>query len=207
MTDISKTALKQKIKMTIQALGITPSLEGEHLDFFQEVIARHPECPKWGIPSVIGIRRNPVYYSLEVFGVWPSGTYPVSMDKCVNMKLPSNRADMYEAMRNSIDDQILAYRASCDEHVCVFCKSTERIEVDHIILFSELVKQFMVDRTPPTSFGRNRGSAIVLKPGKFCDDWRAFHGAHATFRLLCRTCNGARNSIEKPVVASDGQQP
>lgn len=207
MADISKTALKNKIKMTIQALGVTPSLEGEHLDFFQQVIARHPECPKWGVPSVIGIRRNPVYYSMEVFGVWPSGTYPVSMDKCVNMKLPSNRADMYEAMRNSIDDQILAYRASCDEHVCVFCKSTERIEVDHIILFSELVKQFMVDRIPPTSFGRNRGSAIVLRPGKFCDEWRAFHGENATFRLLCRTCNGARNVNEKPLVASDGQQP
>lgn len=205
--DVSKAALKHKIKMLINTLGVTPSLkDSEHFDFFKQVIARHPECPKWGEPSDIGIRKNVLYRSTEVFGVWPSGTYPVSMEKCINMKLPSTRAELYEAMRNSIDDQIMAYRASCDEHVCVFCQSTSMIEVDHIVLFSDLVKQFLVDKETPTSFGRNRGSAVVLKPGSFCDEWRAFHGNTATFRLLCRGCNGARN-IKKTAAASSEQPP
>jgi len=204
----SKAALKHKIKMLINTLGVTASLKDtEHFEFFKEVIARHPECPKWGEPSDIGIRKNVLYRSTEVFGVWPSGTYPVSMEKCINMKLPSTRAELYEAMRNSIDDQVMAYRASCYEHACVFCQSTSLIEVDHIVLFSDLVKQFLNDRMDlPKSFGRNRGSAVVLKPGSFCDQWRAFHGTTATFRLLCRGCNGARN-IKKPAAASSEQPP
>lgn len=207
MNNISKSALKQQIKMLINTLGVTPSLKNsEHFDFFKQVIARHPECPKWGEPSDIGIRKNVLYRSTEVFGVWPSGTYPVSMEKCIHMKLPSTRAELYEAMRNSIDDQIMAYRASCDEHACVFCQSTSLIEVDHIVLFSDLVKQFLVDKEPPTSFGRNRGSAVVLKPGSFCDEWQAFHQDRATLRLLCRDCNGARN-IKKPAAASSEQPP
>jgi len=207
--DISKTALKQKIKTLIKSLGVTPSLKGtEHFDFFQQVIARHPKCPKWGVPSDIGIRKNSVYYSMEVFGVWPSGVYPVSMEKCINMKLPSTRAELYESMRNSIDDQIMAYRDSCGEQkVCSFCQSTDRIEVDHIIQFADLVKMFLVDKEPPTSFGRNRGSAVVLKPGQFCDEWCEFHKANATLRLLCRGCNGARNVNEKTAVASSVPQP
>ena len=205
--NISKAALKQKIKSLIAEIGLTPSLKGTpHFDFFQQVIARHPE--QWGKADDIGIRQNPVFYSTEVFGVWGGKTYPVSMDKCINMKLPSTRAEMYEAMRNTINDQILAYRATCDVIECAFCQSTVRVEVDHIILFSDLVKQFLNDRTDlPKSFGRNNGSAVILKPGSFCDEWQAFHQDHATLRLLCRECNGARNVNERTEVASSAPQP
>lgn len=210
MENISKAALKQKVKTLIAEIGLTPSLKGtEHFDFFQQVIARHPESSKWGAPTDIGIRQNSVFYSTEVFGVWGDKVYPVSMTKCIDMKLPSTRADMYEAMRNSINDQILAYREKCDVIVCAWCQSTVRVEVDHIIQFSNLAKEFLSQRNDlPTTFGRNSGSAIVLKPSKFCTDWCAFHKDRATLRLLCRTCNGARNITSgKPAVASGAPQP
>jgi hypothetical protein len=189
---MSKTELRTKIRMLIKDLGVTPSLKAtQHYDFFKEVVARHPKA--FPEPLDLGIRKNALYKSLEVFGVWHSGTYPVSMEKCVNMKEPSVKAQFYEAMRNSINDQVLAFRLEQTDLSCVFCSSTENPEVDHVVMLKHLISEFMHTREMQTQFDRNRGSSVILKPGQFCTDWQAFHAERATFRMLCQECNGKRN--------------
>ena len=100
------------------------------------------------------------------------------------------------ALRNAIRDQILAYKNLMNDLKCVYCKSVENCEIDHIIPFSILCNGFFdtIDKSQiPTKFYKDIQRSCSLyfleKDIDFEKRWKEYHQSKATFQVLCKTCN------------------
>jgi 5-methylcytosine-specific restriction endonuclease McrA len=101
------------------------------------------------------------------------------------------------AMRNSIFAGAQAYKYKQKSICCADCKSTENIQVDHIIPFHRLKKDFLrKDLVIPTKFdfnGETGQPSFCVTDKKFRDEWIIYHDIHAIYQLLCATCNNKKS--------------
>ena len=100
-----------------------------------------------------------------------------------------------DAMRNSVNDQIVEFRGKM-ELKCERCGATNLpIEIDHTTkTFEKLRLEFLEQNQEqvPLVFDKDENSLTILKEGKFREDWRAYHREHAKLRVLCHDCHVGR---------------
>jgi hypothetical protein len=101
---------------------------------------------------------------------------------------------LIRALRHSIDYQIKEYRNSIQKLECELCKSTERINIDHILHFEKIRTDFINNTTLniPLLFDDcliTYQPKFKLQDIEFKTEWDNYHKKHATLRPLCRKCN------------------
>jgi hypothetical protein len=113
----------------------------------------------------------------------------VSMNECfiLNNTLEKKKEREFKtACRTTIEDQINAFRCVTP---CAFCGSLDRLEVDHIVHFQTLYEKHFGNTRP--AYVKDAARRPVFE-GEVAREWREFHAANATFRMLCKSCNCSR---------------
>jgi hypothetical protein len=113
-----------------------------------------------------------------------------------------------EAMRSSVDEQILDFRRKNEIKSCEICGNIENLDVDHNdeknSAFAELVSNFSNENENielPENFGQlndetNR-TCFLEKDNVFRDKWNEYHRQNAKLRMLCSKCNLSRPKTKK----------
>jgi hypothetical protein len=125
--------------------------------------------------------------------------------KCaITGKHKSDKNKLMSAMRSSVDDQIFEFRKTSSDK-CVLCLNTDKLHVDHIIRFDEIVFNFIniiKDKNIgiPNTFGEtddNTHRRCFLKiDDHFKNKWIKYHYENASLQMLCQTCNLTRTKTK-----------
>ena len=97
-----------------------------------------------------------------------------------------------QAMRCSIYPQMAKYRAKHKGESCHKCKSTEYIQVDHLIPFSKIKQDFLKHKSYIPAIKEKNSKYLYCFSechDEFKNDWNAYHRSKASYQLLCRSCN------------------
>tara|TARA_R110002096_G_scaffold414849_1_gene616166 strand:- start:43 stop:726 length:684 start_codon:yes stop_codon:yes gene_type:complete len=121
----------------------------------------------------------------------------VKMINKKNVKEYLLKKNLTSAMRFAIYPQIQSFRLLHHIKECELCRNEHQIEVDHIILFMELKKDFLIiNKLPiPERFDDHPTRFFsVFKPDnkEFEKSWADYHKEHAQLRFLCQRCNRTR---------------
>lgn len=116
--------------------------------------------------------------------------------RCLSQSWKSSEDNLREAMRCEIVGQILAFKGFENTIICPLCKNrVSGVHVDHIKPFEELVRNFLKDKKPPTTFddcGDTKRALFKPKDREFADAWADYHRRNAELRLICIKCNLTR---------------
>jgi len=125
--------------------------------------------------------------------------------KCaITGKHKSDKNELMSAMRSSVDEQIFEFRKT-SSNKCVLCPNTDKLHVDHIIHFDEIVFNFisiMKDKNIgiPNTFGEtddNTHRRCFLEiDDNFKNEWIKYHYENASLQMLCQTCNLTRTKTK-----------
>lgn len=110
--------------------------------------------------------------------------------------------NLKSAMRYSFYSQKLEFRNNCNDKFCVFCKTTENLEIDHVIEFNIVMKNFLkkTNLETPIEFDDHHTTHAAIfkkKDIKFEKEWFNYHKENTSLRYLCKKCNCSRNRKEK----------
>jgi len=118
--------------------------------------------------------------------------------KCaITGKHKSDKNELMSSMRSSIDEQIFEFRKT-SSNKCVLCPNTDKLHVDHIIHFDEIVFNFisiMKDKNIgiPNAFGETNDNThrrcFLEFDDNFKNEWIKYHYENASLQMLCQTCN------------------
>ena len=113
----------------------------------------------------------------------------------------SHKTELNEAMRQAISKDTMSWKNRNRRYgKCRYCQCKEKLQVDHIVSFDSIKKDFLKDRKDiPTSFIQNKTDYTMnFKPEdkKFEVSWYAYHKSKAKFQFLCRECNGKKSNSE-----------
>ena len=121
--------------------------------------------------------------------------------KCaITGKHKSDKIELMSAMRSSVDEQIFNFKNKSN-FICALCPNTDKLQVDHIIHFDEIVFNFInimknKNIKIPNLFGEtddNTHRRCFLKANNdFKNEWITYHFENALLRILCQTCNLTR---------------
>lgn len=204
-----KKHAEEHTRNLLNKLGIT-TLKSTHDDyqFLVDLLNNHPDHKDkigCGI-DYFNIRNNPIGKGLQTVITRLDGSiedfswiYCCKFEK-KNSKEKNAIADLKQAMREAITEQIKEFRNSIDDMCCNYCKiKTTDIfvyQVDHIKSFSELYKNFLKDKIPPVTFGTNKNLLTCFNETDiiFKNDWIDFHKKHATLQILCKDCNSKKSN-------------
>ena len=120
------------------------------------------------------------YNAFEIQYEYELNWFAFSISQCVIGKPKSKWYKFTSTLRESINDQILDYKKSNPMCVCALCKSTDKIQVDHIINFCSIVEKFMKNNKiePTSELTNDQISSFVT-----------YHRETARYRYLCGSCN------------------
>lgn len=181
----TKQECSKRIRELIYKIGITNKVTDELL---LEYIKQHP---RWADTDV-GIEQSGQSNYLRVY----FAPYDVISWESI-LKPPTLKSIYTQALRNSISDQVKLYRASCASIQCEWCKCTEKIEVDHVYEFKNIVVDFekKYNFPIPTEYTKNSNyySCFRDEEKEIELTFQQFHQEVAVYRLLCRPCNIGRN--------------
>ena len=175
--------------------GFCNSLKKERYEDFEDFMELFKEHPEYEIKlknvidlCIVANKRCRKYFEINL--IKDDGSFEdISYRCCINKHSPNS--NLLRALRYTIEPQIRDYRNN-NELICDFCKSTDNIQIDHIIFFKDLVKDFLLNRTDiPTFFDDNEynGCKFKLEDTKIRDEWYNFHKQNAKLRCLCSKCN------------------
>jgi len=125
--------------------------------------------------------------------------------KCaITGKHKSAKSKLMSAMRSSVDNQIFEFRKT-SSNKCVLCPNTDKLHVDHIIHFDEIVFNFINIMKNnnigiPNTFGEtddNTHRRCFLEiDDNFKNEWIKYHYENASLQMLCQTCNLTRTKTK-----------
>ena len=116
---------------------------------------------------------------------------------CSRRKHTPISKDLSNAMRHSIYPDCIKYKYESTLIECVYCKSKDDIQVDHLIPFFRLKKDFLntYDGIIPEVFDWSKITgtcSFKIQDKKFMNLWVLYHTEKAVFQLLCSSCNGSK---------------
>lgn len=196
---MTKKAQLEYYKRLINDTGLCSSLKSKFPVIFEklmELFVNHPDYPL-KIENVVDIaiirnKINTKYFELQLIKE-NNDTDNISYIACINK--PKSDKFLKEAMRFSILSQILDFKNNQNKLECSICKSTEDIQIDHLILFKDLYDEFIkTQKNIPSQFDENYYNAAQFKPEDegFENAWKQFHKQKAELRCLCKNCNLTR---------------
>jgi len=208
----SKKELQQFARNLMKLLGPQEFESGPIFNFFVGMVQRHPDAEKKlgsGIKKII-ISPNKIQPKyMEFVLLRTDGTYEdISYKKCSTGIKTNDRANLIQAMRWAIDDQISSFKASTVDilAVCYMCgcdlkSENVDIHVDHVTTFKELSEGFLSDYKGviPTEFDDHAKSNAAIfrkEDSEFEQAWTKYHKDNADLELACSKCNLKRNAKE-----------
>lgn len=207
----SRVKAEDYVRKVLESLEETKEITSEDPSwhFFHELIERHPDYSEKygpGIKKFLIGRSFRNHIELNLLRV-DGSKMDISWLTCVSGKPTSIEANLKEAMRVAIEDQIDHFRKSEFEPTkkCEECGndliSIEDTHVDHEVHFQTLVKEFQAMYGPyPTIFDdESMTHRAKFKPSdaKFSESWKQFHKEKAKLRLLHVRCNLTRKKAQK----------
>jgi hypothetical protein len=191
----TKKALAEKAREILHS-NYDKTLMGDHLNFILSILKSHPDAEnKIGVGvKEIFIKKNGWSYGFWIKRVDDS-EIDFSYKSCISGRPKSIEQNLKQAMRNSVNDQILEFKNNQDLNgfVCGGDNCSDKIHVDHFpIKFRDLYAAFIKEKEIPTQFDDCPVTCqAIFKEQDFCfkNEWAEFHKEKATFRLLCATCN------------------
>lgn len=179
----------------------------EHYVTLIEVLKRHPNFDtKAKDLANIKIQKTRLNKALEIIIVNTDLTeIDISWKLAISGKCNSPTKNLISAMRNSVKDQISRFK-STSHQICEKCKSTHALQVDHIIHFEHLYREFRNDvqkegiRIPKNFEDEKDGSNMKCfkeTDGTFKNKWIKYHQENAKLRILCKKCNLTREKYKK----------
>jgi hypothetical protein len=91
----------------------------------------------------------------------------ISWVACSTGRSPTPHGLRVAHLRKLIAPQIIEFRNSAEQK-CTLCESTTQLEVDHVYMFKNMIKDYIGDSD---------------------EEWIEFHKQNASLRMLCRSCN------------------
>jgi hypothetical protein len=176
-----------------EELGFCASIKTANPAHFATLCAfleRHPEAIEGYVIGDLAFVRNPMFGGIDLHldGVC------VSMQECFIKNNSVGKKHEHEfkvACRTTIEDQVNSFRS---DDPCAFCGSSVNLEVDHVVHFQTLYENhFGTTRPPYTKDAAHRS----IFEGDVARGWREYHAANATYRMLCKRCNGKRAKANK----------
>lgn len=197
-------------------VGICNDIKTFHPDNYNiliELLKRHPEFEsKSQNMCNLKIQQNKLsrQRAYEVLIINHDGTttdISWAHDVIKGKSKPKN-IQLNEAMRSSVNEQILDFRRKNEIKSCEICGNIENLDVDHNdeknSSFSELVCNFLDENKniePPNIFGQlNDGTnrtCFLEKDNVFREKWIEYHRKNAKLRMLCHNCNINRPKTKK----------
>jgi len=190
--------------------GLCKSLKTErNEDFndFMELFKYHPES-ETKLLNVIDLcivsnKRNKKYFEINL--IKSTGEYEdVSYRCCINQR--NNNFNLNQALRYAIDPQIQEFRSK-NINKCEKCGSTNNIHIDHIVMFKNLVDDFLktTSKPIPSEFDDNEynGAKFKTSDKEIENEWFIYHKKNAKLRCLCSKCNLSRQHSSNIFIEDD----
>jgi hypothetical protein len=199
----TQKACEDYTRSILVELGCISSVKSTNIEYFKYLVElgkRHPDYDdKFRNFNDFKIKldeKNSRGLELKIINNDNSET-SISWKTCVLGKTKSINELFNSALRYSIHDQIVDFKSKADLSHCTICFTNFkniRIHVDHIIQFSQLVKDFLNCNTiiKPTSYNK----VYLTNEVKFKDEdmyisnaFSKYHKIHAKLRITCEDCN------------------
>jgi 5-methylcytosine-specific restriction endonuclease McrA len=184
----NRQALKDYVKPIVNSLGVCEiPPEHEQFQFMVDLFSNHPDSRR--VTPVKFSREVSDYGSIVFFYHTAEEKVDFSWDVCCGFR-KSQKEILTNTLRNSIKPFMDEFRRTLPKEECTFCKSTEKIQIDHIYPFSLIRDAFLKDRADvPTSFVGNIFHQFRPEDEAFKQEWVAYHNKIATYQPLCKSCN------------------
>jgi hypothetical protein len=195
---MSKEILKKECQKIINNLPLNENIKEKYPDeylFFQNLFKNHPDYPyKFENMKDIQVVLNKQYYNKELQIIKFNNIIDtVSYNKCITGKKDNEKLLLNQSLRYSIYEQIKEFKENNDISKCIFCESSNNIEIDHINTFASLVKSFLNETKYeiPKIFERTNGNSYKFMKNDilFQKEWELYHKKNAKLRPLCKQCN------------------
>ena len=151
----------------------------EEFKFLKALYERHPhynnEYTKFQIIPLL-------HGGVEICKVFNGTFTKFSKHSCIDGKMKSIDERTKMLFRESIQEQIQSY---IKEKKCQFCESIENLQVDHIIPFSKIMKEFPHD----VDMKYNTETHKYEITNEILEKWKEHHRNNAYYRTLCQSCN------------------
>jgi len=196
--NMNKTEKTKYFKIKLNK-GLCQSLKKERNEDFNDFMELFKYHPQYEIKlknvvdlCIVSNKRNKKCFEINL--IRKNGEIEdISYLNCINIK--KNNFNLNSALRYTIEPQIKYFR-KCNENKCEFCGSTNDIHIDHIIMFKNLVEDFLktTNHSIPCDFDDNEynGCKFKLKDKEIQDEWFYYHKQNAKLRCLCSKCNLTR---------------
>jgi hypothetical protein len=146
-------------------------------------------------------------------------TTEISWRKCITRKAETGPSMFRAALRNSVKDQVLDFRAAQTNAACPLCnrpiaptdwrpvpeslrfprRQVDSFHVDHVVHFAKLVEDFMEENkgtiVAPIQYDKEPRTLLTIfteSDAALADRFREYHFHHAQLRALCVACNLTR---------------
>ena len=195
-----KNLIYNEIGMCNDIQNIYPS----HYISLIEILKRHPDfVSKTQNMCNIKIIRDTLNINALKIIIINTDTSEIDISwKCaITGKPKGNKHELMSAMRSSVDEQIFQFRKN-NEEKCGLCTNTDKLHVDHIIHFDEIVLNFinMMENKNiniPNTFGDTNDDThrrcFLEIDDNFKNEWVNYHYKNASLRMLCQNCNLTRS--------------
>lgn len=184
---------KEWIKSELVRIAFVGHITKEDKDLLLSIIKGHPDQE-----YTEGITDFSVFFDMYnniAMDIWKGETREsISWVKCSTGRKTMNHEKLIKALRDTVEYQIQEFREKVPQF-CEECGSTEKLQVDHIIMFKDLIKVFNRNRELPTEFNELGRHQLIFKEEdkQYENDWIQYHKDEATLRILCQKHNLARN--------------
>ena len=185
----NKTQLTKYVK---DYLKNNNSLQDEDYEFFKALASQHPRGLKDDEQVIIAPHTQYGRTFNNITVIRSDNTYDnYSYDACINGY--NHNYDIKSNLRKMIYSDIEEFKANnIRPNICELCGNcSDEFEIDHIILFNDLVKQFM------NKYNININD-IKIENRQIADDFintefPKFHHENAKLRWICKKCNQTRS--------------
>jgi len=121
----------------------------------------------------------------------------ISWVQICKFKPPTLREDYLSSLRQCINYQIEEFKKDTIL-ICDFCKADDRIHIDHIYPFKNIVEDFEEEYN--FDIPKKYSKELITNKTMFCEEdkelretFKIFHNNKSSLRPLCRSCNIGRN--------------
>jgi hypothetical protein len=176
--------------------------ESEYYPFFDEILENHYDRVSKIGDGVLYYYFVKGHYNEDQLRIMRADGTDIDCSYMYSkiIKPASYDNSLNSALRHSIYSQIQNYRKTLVFPVsCNHCADElGYYEIDHVLPFDTLKKEFIKLNPPPNSFydDVNNTCHNIFKADdhEYRDKWNEYHLTHASYQVLCKLCNGRKSN-------------
>jgi hypothetical protein len=183
---ITKELRKKLLCELIDKYGIGVEFAKDDVDLFISLA-----LPQEHISGVKKMRNqaypnDPRHMWFLIDGVWVNRSWA----KWIYPK--SDKQKLKAAMRSEIQSDMDEFRISSNDP-CAQCKSTQDLQTDHVDPpFDTIAEDFIAIKGTIEIASGPPGAGNIIADRELAWEWVAYHARHATYQILCRSCNASK---------------